>query len=170
MESLFDLIFGNIWVIAIIIGVITSMFSKKKDKQGEPKRTGTPTTPVNQKPVREQNQPRHDQAKTIRQFYEEAKKAMEPPRPAVEEIEHEAKPTAEVWAKEQELKQQEAERKRKIQLKEDLAVRKEITDDNSPVYQTNFTISQQKVLDGIIMAEVLGPPRAKNRRRLGRLK
>ncbi|MBA9025480.1 MULTISPECIES: hypothetical protein [Bacillaceae] len=170
MESLFDWIFGNIWVIAIIFGIISSMFSKKKATQRDPKSTGTPTTPINQKPVREQNLPKHDQSKTIRQFYEEAKKAMEPSRPDTLEIETDTKPNAEVWLKEQELKQQEAERKRQIQLKEDLAVRKEISDDSSPVYQTNFTISQQKVLDGIIMAEVLGPPRAKNRRRLGRRK
>ena len=53
-------------------------------------------------------------------------------------------------------------------LKEASAVKKEISDHNSPVYQTNFEINQHKVIDGIIMAEVLGPPRAKNSRRLGR--
>ncbi|KMY50846.1 hypothetical protein [Peribacillus loiseleuriae] len=167
MESLFDLIFGNIWVIAIIIGIVSSMFKKKKEKQSEPKRTGTPTAPINQKPVREQN-PRYERTKTIRQFYEEAKKSMEAPRPAALETEHEAKPATEVWAKEQELKKQESERTRKMQPKSVSAVRNEISDHNSPVYQTNFEITQQKVMDGIIMAEVLGPPRAKNRPRLGR--
>lgn len=168
MESLFDLIFGNIWFIVIIIGIVSSMFKKKKEQQSEPKRTGTPTTPINQKPVREQSRPRHEPTKTIRQFYEEAKKAMEPPVPAALEIEPEAKPAAEVWAKEQELQQQAAERTRKMQPKSISAVGNEISDHNSPVYQTTFEINQQKVLDGIIMAEVLGLPRAKNRRRSGR--
>ncbi|MFJ5621432.1 hypothetical protein ACIQD3_01620 [Peribacillus loiseleuriae] len=168
MESLFDLIFKNIWVIAIIIGIVSRMFKTKKEKQGEPKRTGTPTTPINQKPVHEQNRPRHERTKTIRQFYEEAKKSMESPRPAALEIEHEVKSAAEVWAKEQELQQQESERTRKMQPKSISAAGNEISDHNSPVYQTNFEITQQKVIDGIIMAEVLGPPRAKNRPRLGR--
>lgn len=172
MQSLIDLITSNLWIILILFGVISGLFGKKKkpDQQSRPTlptKAGT-RQPVNQGRTQRQEQP----ARNIREVYQQAKRAIQDEAKAIrsqaEPVQHEVKVNLED-EKAALHQQREKHRVEKVEQTESSALmQRTISDANSPVYQPSLHMNNQKLIDGMIMSEILGPPRAKQKRRTGR--
>lgn len=154
---MFDFLFSNPIIIIILIGVISSML-KKRNKPDQ-KKVGVP-----QKPKPAWKEVIQDLQK---EWMEEEKKRQKPIR--------EAEPVIVADLTEEERKRI-AELKRLQQEYEGVgqSITKEvspvfgntdalqtISDEQSPIYSKGLSFGKQEVLNGIIMAEVLGRPRAK---------
>ena len=146
MENLFDLIFDNFWIVLILFGIVSSMFGGDKKKQkskpfSETTRMPTMTQQTEHKQVPQQQ--RH--AKKV----QEAAASVKNNQQVKEELS-----TAQAYlAEKAAMMQKQAER-----------LPKKSQDVKSPVTDsqvTKGTFSQNEVVNGIIMAEILGAPRAK---------
>jgi len=153
MEVLIDFFVRNPWLLIIVIGIVSSLSGKKK----KPEQQQGPTQSV--QPARPQQRP------TVREVYRQAMQEIsEASKPQVAEAElliedelarnQEQKAELE-RAKLYQIKQQQLEKSKAAKLV------LPIEDDSSPIYNTNLQFNQQRLADGIIMSEVLGPPRAR---------
>lgn len=150
MEVLIDFFVRNIWLLIIVFGIISSLSGKKKKPDQEQ---------VPNRPARPQQRP------TVREVYRQAMQEMtEASKPPVDEA---STLMEEELARNQEHKA-ELERAKLYQKKQQQLDRIQaakpvlsIEDNSSPIYNTNLQFNQQRLVDGIIMSEVLGPPRAR---------
>ncbi|MGG3943450.1 hypothetical protein ABEV54_18645 [Peribacillus psychrosaccharolyticus] len=150
MEVLIDFFIRNPWLLIIVIGIVTSLSGKKK----KPEQEQTPN-----RPARPQQQP------TVREVYRQAMQEMtEASKPPVDEasmlMEEELARNQEHKA---ELERAKLYQKKQKQLERIKAAKPvlPIEDNSSPIYNTNLQFDQQRLVDGIIMSEVLGQPRAR---------
>lgn len=158
MEVLIDFFVRNIWLLIIVIGIISSLSGKKKKPEQEQEQGPN-------RPARPQQRP------TVREVYRQAMQEItEASKPQVDEA---STLMEEEFSRNQEQKA-ELERAKLYQKKQQLERIKaakpvvSIEDNSSPIYNTNLQFDQQRLVDGIIMSEVLGPPRArKNMNRSG---
>ncbi|CAH0347048.1 hypothetical protein [Bacillus sp. CECT 9360] len=148
MDALYELIgwlFSNPIIAVVVIGIITSLFGKRKTEQsgGEAKRKRIPEV------IKE----------TLGEYFSEEEKPS--PRKTIQEKN---------VPNEIETKLQQA---REITEQNHSEVRKSpvfhydsIDDSQSPIYKPDLKFDRKKLVDGIIMAEVLGPPKSRvNKRR-----
>jgi len=150
MESLFDLIFENFWVLLILFGIVSSLFGGDKKKQKQKPYSETTQMPTMTPTIL-------TESKKVLQRQNDEKKVKEIAAAVIPENTQQVKeelPTAYNYLTEKQAKlQRQSEPMRK--KTPDLQVQK--VDEKA----TRGTFSQDEVVNGLIMAEILGPPRAK---------
>jgi hypothetical protein len=144
MHSLTDLIFNNIWSIIVLIGIISSAAGKIK-KSTEKHSAGG-----------------HNNRKQI------SRKEPAGKQEEVHEKQQVQKPLSEALREESareelvRLSQQDAAIRQRRRAEKMMSVRPSaIRDESSPVYRQDLAFTREKLAEGIILAEVLGPPRSK---------
>lgn len=165
-----DFLFSNPIIIIILIGVISSLLKKKNNKENQPK-TGQPQAP---KPIWKEIVQEFQDA-----FEEEKNKVPK----TIQEAKHIRQPDKEAEGKRvAELKRLQQEYDEKHHLEEEpkvpsstvfpvsatpkgipVATMNTISDKKSPIYNKDISFGKQELINGIIMSEVLGPPRSKRR-------
>lgn len=150
MGNLFDLIFENFWVVLILFGIVSSMLGGDKKQQKRKPYSETTQMPTMTPAKRAEHKQVPRQQHRAKKVQEVAAKAQ-----SYEQVKEELS-TAQAYLAEKAAmiqKQKQAEQMpRKPQgLKTPVA--------DSKVTQGTF--SQNEVVNGIIMAEILGAPRAK---------
>ena len=162
MESLIDVILGNLWLVIIVIGVISSMFGKKRSPDQQPQNSPRSAVPS----AETRGQPKRMTMKEVyRQAVQEIEKQLDPSGGAegskteIQEAASKAEAAAE-RAEEQrktfEKKRKQAEAARTQQLS-----RPAIGDEDSPIYVKDLQVSRERLAEGMILSEILGPPRSK---------
>lgn len=171
---MFDFLFSNPIIIIILIGVISSLL-KKKNKGSQPK-SGQPQAPkpIWKEVIREFQEEWLEEKKKIPKTIQEAKDIQLPDSKQKDEA-AERKRVAEL-----KRLQQEYEEKHHQEVEPEmstptvfpmpasakvipLATMNTISDKRSPIYNKEISFGKQELIDGIIMSEVLGPPKSKRR-------
>ncbi|MGN1387577.1 MAG: hypothetical protein ACI4XS_13340 [Bacillus sp. (in: firmicutes)] len=147
MEHLFNLIFDNLWIVIILFGIVSSLFGgdKKQRKQKPFSETTRMPTMTQAKPAEQKQVLQKQAAKKIQDAAAKVKESQ----PAKEELSSAQAYLAEKAA----LLQKQSERLPQKTL--------DISKPVSAEKKTQGTFSQNEVVNGIIMAEILGAPRAK---------
>ncbi|MBD3109729.1 cell envelope integrity protein TolA [Bacillus sp. AGMB 02131] len=146
MEHLFNLIFDNLWVVIILLGLVSSLFGgDKKQQKKKPfsETTQMPTMTRSQQPKMEQK------PQQVKKVQEVAAKSLN--KDSVKE---------ELSAAQTYL----AERAAMLQQKQkEMPARKPLETHQRTEKEAvaRGTFSQNEVVNGVIMAEILGAPRAK---------
>ena len=148
MENLLDLIFENFWVVIILFGIVSSLFGgdkKQQNKKPYSETTQMPTiTPAKQAEPKQMPQQQHHAKKV-----QEAAVRVQNKQRVKEELS-----TAQTYLAEKAAmmnKETEQLPRKSRDLNRQLADEK----------VTQGTFSQNEIVNGIIMAEILGAPRAK---------
>lgn len=151
-----EFLFENPWLIFIVIGIITSLFNKAKGGQG--KQNNRPQRqPVQQKSTANQQE--------IRPVQEGRNKDVPPVMPKKHvEKEYADRKKQEAEAQLQALKNKQNElinTRNSLQMN---SPRGSSRLDSIPYKEkkTAVSIEKQKLVDGVVWAEILGPPRALN--------
>ena len=147
MENLFDLISENFWVIIILFGIVSSFFGG--DKKQPSKKPYSETT---QMPTMTPKRPEYKQ---MPQQQHHAKKVQD----AAARVQDKQQVKEELSAAQAYLAQKAAMmNKQSEQLpRKPLDLNQQLADEKV----TKGTFSQNEIVNGIIMAEILGAPRAK---------
>ncbi|AOH55756.1 hypothetical protein ABE28_015450 [Peribacillus muralis] len=159
MGDIIDFFLGNPFLIIILIGIVSSMLGRKKQSQ----QTDAPNGPPKKKwqeVMRElQGEMQGDQQQgrpapaPVRKAEQQAPQAAE----IIDETKNEAnKRIAELRRLQQKYDQERLYQKAKADN-----IASSISDHVSPVYRKGPSFGKKQLIDGIIMSEVLGPPRAK---------
>ncbi|OIK13098.1 hypothetical protein [Bacillus sp. MUM 13] len=144
MHSLTDLILNNIWSIIVLIGIISSAAGKIK-KSTEKHSAGG------------HNNRKQISRKEPAEKQEEVHERHQVPKPLSEALREES--AREELAR---LSQQDAIIRQRRMEEKMMSVRPSaIRDESSPVYRQDLAFTREKLAEGIILAEVLGPPRSK---------
>ncbi|AZV44438.1 MULTISPECIES: hypothetical protein [Peribacillus] len=165
---MFEFLFENPFLLIILIGILSSMFKKKK----EPNRTSPRQPEAPKKKWQEVIQEIQEEweEKTTAKPIQEAKPVQS--AEAVEVQEEDERRIAELKRLQQAYEeQQKRERESETAVSTPSiasAAAKVISDDQSPVYHKELSFGKQELINGIIMSEVLGPPRAKRSLRQSR--
>ncbi|AXN37567.1 hypothetical protein [Peribacillus butanolivorans] len=159
MGDFIDFFLKNPFLIIVLIGILTSMLGKKK----QPQQSDDPNTP-----------PKKKWQEVIRELQGEMAQGNQQQRPAsapVRKVEQQAAQAAEVIDETKteankriaELRrlQQKYDQERLYQKAKADQITSAISDNNSPLYRKGPSFGKKQLIDGIIMSEVLGPPRAK---------
>lgn len=150
MEFLFD----NLWLFAVVIGIITSLFNKAKGGQGKqndrPRQTVQPKNAANQQKGRPVQEARNKDVPPVM------------PRNNIEKEYSDRKKQAEEQL--QALKDKQKDLVNTGQSLQMAPSRGSSRLDSVPYKEkkTAFSIEKQKLADGVVWAEILGPPRALN--------
>lgn len=151
--------FLNPFLIIVLIGILTSMLGKKKQQQ-----QNDPNTP-----------PKKKWQEVMRELQGEMQQGNQQQRPAapapVRKVEQQAAQAVEVIDETTNDANKRIAELRRIQQKYDQErlyqkakadkITSAISDNSSPVYRKGPSFGKKQLIDGIIMSEVLGPPRAK---------
>jgi hypothetical protein len=161
-----EFLFSNPIIIIILIGVISSLL-KKKSKPNQQK-SGQPQAqkPVWQEVVREIEEEWREEKHKIPKTMQEAKSVLadkDAERKRVEELKRLQKEYEEQQIREVEAKpDSSAVFPMPDQVKgTPVASMNTISDKRSPIYNNQPSFGKQELINGIIMSEILGPPRAK---------
>ncbi|TGB04263.1 hypothetical protein [Halobacillus salinus] len=156
MEGLIEFIFGNIFIIAIVVGGIISWFSRVMGGDDERETTRMPSGPMQQPadtpPQKVESQPPRSSSgeDRLRDYYEKKKDTL-----AKAKNEQEIGGGSSYETPNQDIYTNPFEQEEQLQ-----AERKK-TQPVSPVSQLNIKDWDRKRLaEGVVMAEILGPPRA----------
>ena len=145
MESLFDFIFSNLWILVIAFGVISSLFGGDKKKKAKEYRP--------QLDIPSMRQERYPEPKQEAQPVEVSTLVQED-KPKVQK---ETTMTVEQLRYMQErLARQAADVDKKV-----TAIQQSTTASKKQGGALPFYNKKSKLVNGIVMAEILGPPRAK---------
>lgn len=158
MGDLIQFFLSNPFLLIILIAVATSMFGRKKQPQ-----QNNPNNPPKKKwqeimqelqgemPQKEQRQ------SPVPASAQKAEKRVVHSAGPVDETKAQAeKRIAELRRLQQKYEQERVEQKEKADR-----ITTAISDDSSSVYHKGPSFTKKQLIDGIIMSEVLGPPRAK---------
>lgn len=157
MDFLFDVLFSNLPVIIIVIGVISSFIGKWKTSgpEGEAKRKRV--SEIFKEAVEEHYPERQSTPHQSRQ--RDSRDTERNPREILKET------SGDVAVKLMQARM-EVEQKLPEQAKRPAITHKSIDDHEIPEYKADLHFDRQKLIEGIIMAEVLGPPKSRlNKRR-----
>ncbi|MDP1420799.1 hypothetical protein Q8G35_21065 [Peribacillus simplex] len=155
MGDFIDFFLKNPFLIIVLIGILTSMLGKKKQAQDP----NTPPKKKWQEVMRElQGEMQGDQQQRpapapVRKVEQQAAQAVE--------VIDETKSEADERIAELRRIQQKYDQERLYQKAKADQLTSTISDKNSPVYRKGPSFGKKQLIDGIIMSEVLGPPRAK---------
>jgi hypothetical protein len=156
MESLIEFISANLfWVVILVFGLISNIVKKSKP---ENKKENKPSTigPVSKPSEFEKRLGR--QENPVREVYQKAKQAQ-----MTVDLQNDVKAKAEDKMAELNNQKENDEKQRDIQAKRAGNIKKTYSND-----MPQIKMDQQRVIDGLIMSEVLGPPRSKKPHRPGR--
>lgn len=158
MGDLIQFFLSNPYLLIILIGVVTSMLGRKKQQQ--------PNNPNNPPKKRWQDvmqefqgeMPQKEQRKTpLPASVKKVEKHIVQSTEIVDETKAQAdKRIAELRRLQQKYEHERVEQKAKADQ-----ITSAISDNGSPVYHKGPSFTKKHLIDGIIMSEVLGPPRAK---------
>ncbi|MFD9627808.1 hypothetical protein [Peribacillus muralis] len=159
MGDIIDFFLGNPFLIIILIGIVSSMLGRKKKLQENEAPNGPPKKKW-QEVMRELqgdmqgNQQQGPAPAPVRKVGQQAPQAAE----IIDETKNEAnKRIAELRRLQQKYDQERLYQKAKA----DSITISAISDNRSTVYHKGPSFGKKQLIDGIIMSEVLGPPRAK---------
>ncbi len=168
-----EFLFSNPIIIIILIGVISSLL-KKKSKPNQQK-SGQPQAqkPVWQEVVREIEKEWREEKHKIPKTMQEAKSILvdkDAERKRVEELKRLQKEYEEQHTREVEPEPHSPAVSPMPDRAMTTPVRsmKTISDGSSPIYNNQPSFGKQELINGIIMSEILGPPRAKRSERQSR--
>ncbi|KOP83494.1 hypothetical protein ACFFHH_09715 [Cytobacillus solani] len=153
-----EFIFENPWLLFIVIGIITSIFNKLTGNQGKQK-----SRPQRQ-PIQPQKGANHSTSSPIREVKKnEALPAI--PKKVINNIEKEyaeRKKQAEETLHSLKDKQRALENKTQslLAVSERGSMRLDFNSEKDE--KPSFLIEKQKLAEGVVWAEILGPPRALN--------
>ncbi|MGE1102466.1 hypothetical protein [Peribacillus simplex] len=158
MGDFIDFFLKNPFLIIVLIGILTSMLGKKKQQQ-----QNDPNTPPKKKwqevmrelqgEMQQGNQQQRPAPAPVRKVEQQAAQAVE----VIDETTNDAnKRIAELRRIQQKYDQERLYQKAKADK-----ITSAISDNSSPVYRKGPSFGKKQLIDGIIMSEVLGPPRAK---------
>ncbi|RFU65754.1 hypothetical protein [Peribacillus glennii] len=152
MDFLFDLLISNLPVIIIVIGVLSSVIGKwgaSRTEQTEKRKK----IPEILKEAWEENYPeKKSTEKKPQRQQDDVKQSRSHLEKAVGDIEAKLHQARESMLPDH--------------AKHQSVVFHKVAEENKiPIEQTDLRFDRQKLMDGIIMAEVLGPPKSKQRRR-----
>ncbi|MEH6946688.1 hypothetical protein V7068_06350 [Bacillus sp. JJ634] len=154
---MFEFLFENPFLLIILIGILSSMFKKKK----EPNRTSPRQPEAPKKKWQEVIQEIQEEKPTAKPI-QEAKPVQS--TESVEIQEEDERRIADLKRLQQAYEeQQKRERESETAISTPSiasAAAKVISDNRSPVYHKELSFGKQELINGIIMSEVLGPPRA----------
>ncbi|MGE7905436.1 hypothetical protein ACQKNS_13665 [Peribacillus sp. NPDC094092] len=159
MGDFIDFFLQNPFLIIVLIGILTSMLGKKK----QPQQFDDPNTPPKKKwqevmrelqgEMQQGNPQQRPAPAPVRKVEQQASQAVE----VIDETTNEAdKRIAELRRLQQKYDQERLYQKAKADQ-----LTSTISDNSSPVYRKGPSFGKKQLIDGIIMSEVLGPPRAK---------
>ncbi|KWW21684.1 MULTISPECIES: hypothetical protein [Bacillaceae] len=158
MGDIIDFFLGNPFLIIILIGIVSSMLGRKKQSQQSDAPNGPPKKKW-QDVMRELqgegqgNQQQGPAPAPVRKVEQQAPQAAE----IIDETKNEANQRiAELRRLQQKYDQERLYQKAKADN-----IASAISDNRSPVYRKGPSFGKKQLIDGIIMSEVLGPPRAK---------
>ena len=158
MGDLIQFFLSNPFLLIILIGVVTSMLGRKKQPQ-----QNNPNNPPKKRwqDVMQELQgemPQKEQRKTpVPEPVKKVEKHVVQSAELVDETKAQAeKRIAELRRLQQKYEQERVEQKEKADQ-----ITSAISDTSSPVYHKGPSFNKKQLIDGIIMSEVLGPPRAK---------
>ncbi|MGE7601175.1 hypothetical protein ACQKL5_01605 [Peribacillus sp. NPDC097675] len=159
MGDLIQFFLNNPYLLIILIGVATSMLGRKK-KQSQQNNPNTPPKKRWQDVMQElQGEvPQKEQRKTPMSA---SGNIDEKHVVQTAEIVDETKAQAEKRIAELRRLQQKYEQERVEQKEKADQITSNLSDNGSPVYHKGPSFNKKQLIDGIIMSEVLGPPRAK---------
>lgn len=174
---MFDFLFSNPIIIIILIGVISSLLKKKNNPNQQ--KTGQPQAPkpIWKQVIQEVKEEWLEEKKKIPKTIQEAKRIpyvdetkTEEERKRIAELkrlqqEHEKKDTSEVGPTSYAPSVFPAATKTKLVPVASMNV---ISDEKSPVYNKELSFGKQELINGIIMSEILGPPRSNRHRKQSR--
>jgi hypothetical protein len=156
MKDFIDFFLGNPFLIIVLIGILSSMLGKKKqpqDPNAPPKKKWQEVMQELQGEMQQGNQQQKPAPAPVRKVEQQAPQASE----VIDETKNEAnKRIAELRRLQQKYDQERLYQKAKADQ-----LTSTISDNNSPVYRKGPSFGKKQLIDGIIMSEVLGPPRAK---------
>lgn len=155
MGDFIDFFLENPFLIIVLIGVLTSMLGKKKtqDPNTPPKKKWQEVMRELQGEMPQGNQQQKHAPPPVRKVEHQAAQAVE----VIDETKNEAnKRITELRRLQQRYDQDRLYQKAKADQ-----LTSTISDNNSPVYRKGPSFGKKQLIDGIIMSEVLGPPRAK---------
>lgn len=168
-----DFLFSNPIIIIILIGVISSLLKKKNNKRNQPKSGQSQAPkPIWKEVIREFQDAFEEEKKKLPKTIEQTK-TNQLPDSQQKDVDAERKRVAEL-----KRLQQEYEEKHDQEEKSELAMptvveiptsakvisvptTHTISDKKSPIYNKEISFGKQELINGIIMSEVLGPPRSK---------
>jgi uncharacterized Zn finger protein len=156
MGDFIDFFLKNPFLIIVLIGILTSMLGKKKkpqDPNTPPKKKWQEVMQELQGEMQQGNQQQRPAPAPVRKVEQQAAQAAE----VIDETTNEAnKRIAELRRLQQKYDQERLYQKAKADQ-----LTSTIADNNSPVYRKGPSFGKKQLIYGIIMSEVLGPPRAK---------
>ena len=167
---MFDFLFSNPIIIIILIGVISSLL-KKKNKPNQQK-LGQPQAPkpIWKEIIQEIQEELLEEKKKTPKTIQEARSVQQDPSTKLEE-EGEGKRIAELRRLQQEYEEKYTydvepnshsvpvfSTPAKVMV---APVASMISDEKSPIYNTKPSFAKQELINGIIMSEILAPPRSK---------
>ena len=171
---MFEFLFSNPIILIILIGVISSLLKKKNNSNQQKSSQPQESKPIWQEVIREVKEEWLEEKKQIPKTIQEAKSVFSPVDDNKSEEEAERKRIAELkrLQNEYEEKQKHTEvqsNPRTAAVFPTSASAKDvpvlsvsaIADNGSPIYNKEMTFGKQELINGIIMSEVLGPPRSK---------
>ena len=155
MGDLIEFLFQNPFLLIILIGIISSVLGKRKPKDRQ---------------AADASQPKKKWTEVMQEYQGQSRpepKAERPKQPIRQAVQASAKQSEETKSEAEkriaELRrlQQKYDRER-VQHKEKAErIAGEIASEASPVYNTAPSFGKKELIDGIVMAEILGPTRAK---------
>ncbi|MGN7399697.1 hypothetical protein ACTHO0_07550 [Cytobacillus praedii] len=149
-----EFLFENLWLFAVVIGIITSLFNKAKGGQGKqtnrPRQSVQPQSAANQQKGRSQQEVRNKNVPPVMPKNNIEKEHSVRKKQAEEQI--------------QALKDKQKDLVNTGQSLQMAPPRGSSRMDSVPYKEkkTALSIEKQKLADGVIWAEILGPPRALN--------
>lgn len=176
---MFDFLFSNPIIIIILIGVISSILRKKNNpnqqKPGQPQAPKPIWKEVIQEVKEEWLEEKKKVPKTIQEAksipsFDATKTEEEVERKRIAELkrlqqEYEKKDTSEVEPTSYAPSVFPTAAKAKVAPVASMNV---ISDEKSPIYNKELSFGKQELINGIIMSEILGPPRSNRHRKQSR--
>lgn len=159
MEFLFDLLFSNLPIIIIVIGVISSFLGKWKTSSPEGKAKRKKIPEIFKEAVEEHYPEKKSTPKKHQSRQRDSRHPDRNPREILKE-------TSDGIAGKLNQARMDVEQKLPDQEKRPAITHKSKEVHKIPEYKADLHFDRQKLIDGIIMSEVLGPPKSRmNKRR-----
>lgn len=168
-----EFLFSNPIILIILIGVISSLL-KKKNNPNQKKSQPQGPKPIWQEVIREVKEEWLEEKKEIPKTIQEAKSV----HPSVDDNKSKEKVERKRIAELKRLQNEYEEKQKYTEVESNPRIAavfptsaspkdvpvlyvSTISDNDSPIYNKEMTFGKQELINGIIMSEILGPPRSK---------
>ncbi len=162
MESFFDFIFGNIFIVIIIVGAIINFLSK--GKQEEKKQNSAPDRPQPTVPDLKESKPYEKARETLHEARKKIERKAEIPTRSIEEhVQEQYDRLRNQYQSSREI-ETDSLHSTSLPLRQENQMEVQRTEEEHPSVQVNLDkkLTSKGLIESVIMAEVLGSPRALN--------